>query len=399
MVRRSMNRNQLHDQNLKFVLQQIFNNHPTSRIEISHQLHLNKSTVSSLYNTLMAEGYLTELGLGEASTAGGRKPTLVEINQNYGYTLTFDLGYRHLHALATRLDGHVWQYDRIETKDQSIHEMVTRIQQYIADTQAADTSSNGLLGICFSIHGIVMNNKVVTSPFIKMDGVDLEQVFTDAYQVPVVLENEANLSAVYERDFNGARNLNSAVTISIHRGIGAGVILHRDLFRGEHGDAGEIGRTVASLQFDDAGNARPIHTEDICSEDAIIQQVEEHKQLRDLDRDDIVRLYKDGDSETTRILKTFVTGIAGLIYNTMRTLDPDAFFINSPLIEELPGILDDIRIAYRKLSENDDRGIELTNNARLATVLGGCSLITHRVLNLNGYELNFDRPKAKDTEI
>src|SRR5699024_313956 len=119
--------------------------------------------VSSLYNTLMADGYLTELGLGEASTAGGRKPTLVEINRNYGYTLTFDLGYRHLHALATRLDGHIWQYDRIETKDQSIHEMVDRIRQYIAATQDADTSSHGLLGICFSIHGIVMNNQVVTS--------------------------------------------------------------------------------------------------------------------------------------------------------------------------------------------------------------------------------------------
>ncbi|MCF7522555.1 hypothetical protein L3X07_02520 [Levilactobacillus brevis] len=72
--------------------------------------------MSSLYNTLMADGYLTELGLGEASNAGGRKPTLIEINRNYGFTLTFDLGYRHLHALVTYLNGQVWKYDRIETK-------------------------------------------------------------------------------------------------------------------------------------------------------------------------------------------------------------------------------------------------------------------------------------------
>lgn len=397
MVRHSMNRNQLHDQNLKLVLQQIFNNHPTSRIEISHQLHLNKSTVSSLYNTLMAEDYLTELGLGEASTAGGRKPTLIEINRNYGYTLTFDLGYRHLHALVTSVDGYVRQYDRIKTQGQSIHEMIDQINQYIGQIQRNDKTSHGLLGLCFSIHGIVNDNQVKTSPFIEMDGVDLEQVFGTAYQVPVILENEANLSAIYERDFNGARHQNSAVTISIHRGIGAGIILHRDLFRGEHGDAGEIGRTVASITLDGAGNPHPVHAEDVSSEDAIIRQVEERKGLQYLDRQAIVKLYQSGDPETTQILKSFTTAIAGLIYNTMRTLDPDAFYLNSPLVEELPMLLASIKATYQQLA-NNDLSIAITPNARLATVLGGCSLITHRVLALDGYELNFTRPTEEQTE-
>lgn len=389
----SMNRNQLHDQNLKLVLQQVFNNHPTSRIEISHQLHLNKSTVSSLYNVLMERGYLTELGYGNASTSGGRKPTLVEINQSYGYTLTFDLGYRHLHALATTLDGKVWKYDRIETKDQSIHEMIDRINQYIATIQKEDDSVNGLLGICFSIHGIVNDNQIKTSPFIDMDGMDLVQLFTTTYDVPVILENEANLSAIYERDFNGARALNSTVTISIHRGIGAGVILHRELFRGEHGDAGEIGQTVTSLDID-GGQAKPVRAEDISSEDAIIRQVEDQKGLSNLDRDDIVRLYRQHDTDLALILQRFTIAISSLLYNTMRTLDPDAFFINSPLIEELPELLEQIRAGYRRLARQDFP-IDLTTNARLATVLGGCSLITHHVLGLDGYALQFERIPEK----
>ena len=397
MVRRSMNRNQLHDQNLSFVLQQIFNNHPTSRIEISHQLNLNKSTISSLYNTLMAAGYLTELGLGEASTAGGRKPTLVEINRDYGYTLTFDLGFRHLHALVTFLDGHVWKYARIETKGQSIQEMITTMRDYLDNLNQENTTSHGLLGICFSIHGIVMDNQVQTSPFIDMAGIDLEQVFSEAYQVPVVLENEANLAAVYERDFNGARNLNSTVTVSIHRGIGAGIILKRDLFRGEHGDAGEIGQTVASIAMDGAGNPHPIHAEDISSEDAIIQQIEDKKGLKNLDRTAVVKLYQVHDPDTTAVLTQFTTAIGGLIYNLMRSLDPDAFFLNSALVEEIPALLKQIRAVYQSLAQNDVP-IELTQNARLATVLGGCSLITHRVLGLDHYELNFERPSADDTK-
>ena len=393
MVQRSMNRNQLHDQNLKLVLQQIFNNHPTSRIEISHQLNLNKSTVSSLYNTLMADGYLSELGLGDASTAGGRKPTLVAINQSYGYTLTFDLGYRHLHALATNLNGHIWKYDRIDTKGQSIHDMIDQMTQYIAQLQTDDTTAHGLLGICFSIHGIVDQNRVQTSPFIDMDGIDLEEVFHNAYHVPVVLENEANLSAIYERDFNGARQLNSTVTISIHRGIGAGVILRRDLFRGEHGDAGEIGQTVLTVTTDATGHVQPIRAEDIGSEDAIIRAVEAKKGQDNLDRTDIARLYQQHDPDLTLILQRATIAISSLIYNAMRTLDPDAFFLNSPLIEEVPDLLDQIRAGYQQLAHNDVT-IDLTTNARLATVLGGCSVITHRALGLDGYELRFERPET-----
>lgn len=395
MVRRSMNRNQLHDQNLSFVLQQIFNNHPTSRIEISHQLNLNKSTISSLYNTLMAAGYLTELGLGEASTAGGRKPTLVEINRDYGYTVTFDLGYRHLHALVTFLDGHVWKYDRIETKGQSIQEMLAKMHQYLGRLDQEDTTNHGLLGICFSIHGIVLNNQVQTSPFIDMTGIDLEKIFTEAYQVPVILENEANLAAIYERDFNGARDLNSTVTVSIHRGIGAGIILKRDLFRGEHGDAGEIGQSVVSIAQDGAGVPHPVHAEDISSEDAIIQQIEEKKGLTSLDREGVVALYQKQDADTLAVLAQFTTAIGGLIYNLMRTLDPDAFFLNSPLVEEIPDLLTQIRHVYRDLAQNDV-AIDVTQNARLATVLGGCSVITHRVLGLDHYELNFERPSADE---
>lgn len=390
MVQRSMNRNQLHDQNLKLVLQQIFNNHPTSRIEISHQLHLNKSTVSSLYNTLMMGGYLSELGLGDASTVGGRKPTMVAINPEYGYTLTFDLGYRHLHVLATNLDGHVWKYDRIDVRGQSIHQMIARINHYIEDLQHEDTTTNGLLGICFSIHGIVNHNRVRTSPFIDMDGVDLEQLFTATYQVSVVLENEANLSAIYERDFNGAKRLNSSVTISIHRGIGAGIILNRELFRGEHGNAGEVGQTVASS---DGSLTHPLRIEDISSEDAIIRQVEEKKDLQNLDRAAIVKLYREHDIDLIPILHRFTVEISHLIYNTVRTLDPNAIFLNSPLIEEIPELLDQVQAEFHQLA-NADFPISLTTNARLATVLGGCSLITHRILELDGYELRFANDAA-----
>lgn len=79
------NRMQLHQQNIQSVLAQVFNHQPISRIEISRNLALNKSTVSSLYNDLKEQGYVEELGEGAASTVGGRKPVLIAINRNFNF--------------------------------------------------------------------------------------------------------------------------------------------------------------------------------------------------------------------------------------------------------------------------------------------------------------------------
>lgn len=81
MENRSISRTQLRNRNLKLVLQQIINHPATSRIAISHELNLNKSTISSLYNSLSADHFIEELGEGAASNVGGRKPIMARLNK------------------------------------------------------------------------------------------------------------------------------------------------------------------------------------------------------------------------------------------------------------------------------------------------------------------------------
>lgn len=384
MVQRSLNRDQLHDLNLKLVLQQIINHPATSRIEISHALALHKSTISSLYNTLMEQQLLTEIGQGAASNVGGRKPTMVTINQNYGYTVTFDLGYRHLHATANYIDTTIMEYQRIDVVDQSIEVMIEKCHQFLAQVAAKAQTVKGLLGICFSIHGIVKDNQITYSPWIDMHDVDLVKIFEQLYQVPVVLENEANLSAIYERDFGHGGQYNSFITLSIHRGIGAGIILNKLLTRGESGRGGEVGRSLTLLGPNTAGQS----VESLCSEDAIITRIETAKQLDKLDRDQVIQMFNDGDCDTERILRQSCGVVAGLIYNVVMMLDPQAIYLNSPLIEGLPELLAEIQGDYQDIAKSSFP-IELIQGTKFATLLGGCSLITHQVLGLAGYELKF----------
>ena len=140
-------REQLHKRNLNLVLQQIFNNSIISRIDISHTLNLNKSTVSALYNELDKKGLLQEVGSGQSTNVGGRKPVLVKINEQYGYTISFDLGFRHLHVMGNYLNGEVFYYQRIELGSRDIQKILGMIDHQIKVSMQNDQTKRGLLGI------------------------------------------------------------------------------------------------------------------------------------------------------------------------------------------------------------------------------------------------------------
>ena len=91
-----------------------------------------------------------------------------------------------------------------------------------------------------------------------------------------------------------------------------------------------------------------------------------------------------------RVIGTVVENTARSMVNVSNEYDPDEIFLNSPLIESLPELLPEIREAYSKIvPSNTVIPMTVTRNSHYATLLGGCALITRRVLNLEDFELNF----------
>lgn len=376
-------RKAFHQNNINRVLQQVINNGPISRIEIARNLELNKSSITALYNEIEQIGYLKEVGNGSASKNGGRKPVLVSLNEKFGYTISIDIGYRHLHFMANYLNGSIAYYQTKELTKHNIQGILKLIDQTIDTFMEQETKTiNGLLGICFSIHGVVFQNKIFKSPFLKMDNIDLVQKYQTKYQVPVILENEANLSAVYERDFNEAKNEDNILCISIHKGIGAGIILNRHLYYGANGAAGEIGN---SLMFTHHNQYQYEKVEQYCSEDAILDTIKEQKQVSSFNRQDLEQLLKQNDSEVQAVLDSFITSIARIIFNAAVSFAPEKIFINSPLMEELPSIFKAIQATTSELKMIPS--LQLTKHSHHAILLGACSLITHHVLDLDQYDL------------
>lgn len=379
--------NLLRQNNGKLILQDIFNSGVTTRAQVARDLSLNKSTVSSIYNDLIKTRIIKEGGDGESSTNGGRKPTLVSINGRNGYTISFDIAYNNLHYMVNYLDGEIIKHESIMINN-NIHEILKLIDNIINNLENFISSENGLLGIAISYHGVVSNNQIISSPFLNLDNVDLNDYFQTKYpNVIFVIDNESNLTAVYERDFEHEMDTNNSITISIHKGIGAGIIIDKKVFRGSTGESGEIGNSLTVLP-----NGKVTKIEDVCSEDAIITLIEQ-KIGKSLDRNEIVKLYNDNNKIVIENITQFINIMSLNIYNLSKSFNPQSIFISSPLIEQIPEILTKINHRISNFSNNFDAHIYLINNSVKATLLGACSLITHSVLNLQGYELNFSNKK------
>src|SRR3989338_7222386 len=103
---------------------------------------------------------------------------------------------------------------------------------------------NQLLGIGFGVPGAVNQEKgiVEKSPNLpSWERYPLRKVLRKKFDVPILIENDANAAALGERYFGGGRGISDFLYITVSTGIGSGIVANGQLLRGASGLAGEIG--------------------------------------------------------------------------------------------------------------------------------------------------------------
>src|SRR5690606_25403901 len=82
---------------------------------------------------------------------------------------------------------------------------------------------------------------VLFAPNLGWRSVDLPQLMEQRLRLPVFVENEANAGAIGELHYGAGQGISDLVFISIGAGIGAGIIIDRNIYKGAAGFSGEIG--------------------------------------------------------------------------------------------------------------------------------------------------------------
>ncbi|MCD6464728.1 ROK family protein [Candidatus Woesearchaeota archaeon] len=99
--------------------------------------------------------------------------------------------------------------------------------------------------ISISIPGYEINNKVVSSPNVKaIEDFNLQQWVKTNFKKKVFIENDANCFAFAEAKLGSFKKSKNLLGVIIGTGVGLGIIINQELYKGFQGIAGEFGHTV-----------------------------------------------------------------------------------------------------------------------------------------------------------
>ena len=233
--------------NKTIVLDTIKKNSPISRATIATQTGLNKGTVSSLVSDLIDDHLIYESGPGESS--GGRRPVMLLFNEVAGYSIGIDIGVNYLLGVLTDLNGNIFQekittFNKLSYKE--IEHKLFETIDYLND--AAPKSPYGVIGIGVGVPGTVdKNDNILLAPNLDWENINLKVVLESRYNLPTIIENEANAGAYGEKKLGVGKNFTNIVYVSAGIGIGVGLILNGSLYKGNNGFSGELGHMTIDV--------------------------------------------------------------------------------------------------------------------------------------------------------
>jgi glucokinase-like ROK family protein len=208
---------------------------------------LNKTTVSSLVEELVNRGLVREVGMD--SSKSGRPATLFDINPAAGCIIGVALGVDFVSVVLTDFVGQTrWRHLQATDPAASQEVIMDQALQLVDEAVQANASSEPrarLLGLGLATPGTVDvdNGLLIFSPNLQWHNVAFRTILNEHTGLPVIVDNDANAAAMAEHLFGVAHNIQDFVFIFAGVGVGGGLFLNGELYRGVGGFAGEIGHT------------------------------------------------------------------------------------------------------------------------------------------------------------
>jgi predicted NBD/HSP70 family sugar kinase len=238
--------------NSQIILNLIRINAPISGAELARITKMRPSTIMNILKHLEKKGLILKLGTGNSTKLGGRKPILWEICGSYGYVLGIELELNNIQAILLDLKSQLIAKEVIKIeKFNNIQDIVSNLREIIDSILDSNRVSRrhiigagiGVSGLVDSKNGIIIKTSLLPA---SEQPIPLREALKKHFDFSIDIENDANAAAHAERWFNKIEGVSHMIftLVIIDRnvfGVGYGLILENNLFRGQNGLAGETG--------------------------------------------------------------------------------------------------------------------------------------------------------------
>jgi len=223
---------------------------PVSRAEIAKETGLSKPTVNEVVELLLRAGYVHEsVTYGELRPRRpGPRARLLSFRADLGHVLGIDIGANKILASVADLAGDILATERRRTAARGPLDAEDRLAEVRTAAGAALASVGvqraSLKAVAVGTPGVVdpVTGEVTLAPQLEgWEGIRLGRLLGRSFPCPVLVDNEVHLAVLAERWRGAAQDIDDAVYLQVGVGIGAGILIGGELYRGAGGAAGEIG--------------------------------------------------------------------------------------------------------------------------------------------------------------
>lgn len=304
---------------------------PATQAELSRLTGLSAATVSNIVKSMQHEGLVTLT----PTTSSGRRAHSVCYVGDSSIAAGIDFGRSHVRVVLANRSYQVVAERQIPLPlGHNATVGIAAAGKLLDELLTEEGISRAtLIGAGAGIPGPIdrRTGKVIQGAILpEWVGINLHKRLNSALDLPVYIENDANLGALAQVTWGAYSSVQNLVFVKIGTGIGAGLIVNGSLYSGSIGVTGEIGH----LTIDESGlicrcgNRGCLET--IASNATMIELLSRDKS-RPITAEDIVNQAAAGDPTTLRVLEDAGTAVGRALATISNLMSPDVIVIGGPL--------------------------------------------------------------------
>jgi len=375
----------LKDINSNVILNLVRTNAPISGAVLAKITGMRPSTVHNILKNLEKEKLVLKIGTGDSTKLGGRRPTLWKIRGNYGYVIGIQIAITEIEVVLVNLNSRIIDSQRLLIEQfNSLSEIDNKIVEILENLLKANNISNHrLLGIGIGVSGLVdiSEGTILKTSLLapSMQPIHIQKSLEQFFDVPIYIENDANAAALAEKWFggvNGASNIVYTLIFVGRRGfgIGFGLILNHDIYRGSNMFAGET--ELFTLNIEKILKMKCGYDE----ENFIVG--EELVNLNDLQLHHLIKALKYGSDYAASFFEEIGKIVGFELTRVINLLDPQMIVIGGEILNVNNAILDPIKkTVQNEFSQLSSRRIHITGSSlsQYSVALGAATIILKKI--------------------
>jgi len=241
---RTGNQGALRRQNLSALMHHLYESAPIARAELVKLTGLNKATVSSLINELIANRFIQEIGAGK-SNGVGRRTVLLDVNPARGCIISGEISADLISVICADFATEIiWRRTESLERGAGPEAVITHTVELLRAAQTAGAAAGApLLGLALGVPGLVNleSGTLLYSTNLEWRDVPLQEILSRHFQTSIYVDNSATLAALGEQYFGVAEGHREVLYLNAGVGLGGGMVLEGRLYGGAAGFAGEFG--------------------------------------------------------------------------------------------------------------------------------------------------------------